>query len=480
MPRPRGGVLGGATRRQRAGGGPEIAKSSTGLILTRFTRALRARSTTVRERPMNRCALSVLAASTVLTVLGCSERERGLPAPQFHDIVVTATSTCDFDAVSHLANHYFSPPLQQLVQDSVGLMQSSGAFTVPARQVGFSIMAIIGAAVSSGTAGDPAIGSSLTNQLILCMFDRTADSASYPKTFPEDFTVPLTSAAHGAFETRGATFESPTAPVFSRPLSSPFSGIAPSGSTWPLVLDNTPLGNPAPNRILVYGQPGSTPQSYDWKVMPRNTHFDPAVVVALCIDPFTETTTTSMVQEENLGILPFVDATFLVPGACSPTTSLGNSWNPLRFAKRFMRLLGPQDLWGNPGGLAGATPGVKSEFTGDAVPEVTLTFIVQPTDTRANQTIAPPVQIKATRPSDGTTVGGVQITIALVNNNGVKKTLLGTTTQTTDVSGVATFGDLRSTDTGGFRLVATGSVVGRPAIVVGQATSARFNVRPAH
>src|SRR6266540_3068766 len=129
MPRPRGGVLGGATRRQRAGGGPEIAKSSAGLILTRFTRALRARSTTVRERPMNRCALSVLAASTVLTVLGCSERERGLPAPQFHDIVVTATSTCDFDAVSHLANHYFSPPLQQLVQDSVGLMQSSGAFS---------------------------------------------------------------------------------------------------------------------------------------------------------------------------------------------------------------------------------------------------------------------------------------------------------------------------------------------------------------
>src|SRR6266542_1546929 len=167
----RGGRPGGATRRQRAGAGPEIAKSSTGLTLTRFTRALRARSTTVRERPMNRCALNVLAASTVLTVLGCSERERGLPAPQFHDIVVTPTSTCDFNVISHLANHYFSPPLQQPVQDSVALMQSSGAFTVAARQVGFSIMGIMGGAVASGTAGDPAIGSGLTNKLILCMFD---------------------------------------------------------------------------------------------------------------------------------------------------------------------------------------------------------------------------------------------------------------------------------------------------------------------
>jgi hypothetical protein len=416
----------------------------------------------------------------VFTVLGCSERERGLPAPQFHDIVVTETSTCDFDAISHLANHYFGPPLQQQVQDSVVLMQTFPVFTGPARAVGFSIMGIMSAAVAGGTAGDPAIGSGLTNQLILCMFDRTtADSATYPKTFPEDFTVPLTRSAHGAFETRGALFENATAPVFSRPVSSPFSGIAPNGSTWPLVLDNIPLGNPAPNRMLVYGQPGSTPQSYDWKVFPHNTHFDPAVVVALCVDPFTETNKTSMVQEENLGILPFVDAAFLVPGSCSSTASLGTGWKPLQFAKRFIRLLGPGDLWGNPGGLGGATPGVKSEFSGEAVPEVTLTFVVQPTDTRANQTIAPPVQIKATRPSDGTNVGGVQITVTLVNNNGVKKTLIGTKTQTTDVSGIATFGDLRTADTGGFRLVATGSVINRPAIVVGQATSVRFNVRPA-
>jgi hypothetical protein len=72
----------------------------------------------------------------------------------------------------------------------------------------------------------------------------------------------------------------------------------------------------------------------------------------------------------------------------------------------------------------------------------------------------------------------VSVTLGSIDNNGVPQLLSGTLTQVTNGSGIATFGDLSQSKTGGYALTATGSVNGRAAIVVVQGTSARFNVHP--
>lgn len=48
----------------------------------------------------------------------------------------------------------------------------------------------------------------------------------------------------------------------------------------------------------------------------------------------------------------------------------------------------------------------------------------------------------------------------------------------TGPDGTATFSDLSETKPGGYRLVASGSVGGRPAIQVPQVMSVKFNVHP--
>lgn len=103
---------------------------------------------------------------------------------------------------------------------------------------------------------------------------------------------------------------------------------------------------------------------------------------------------------------------------------------------------------------------------------------MQPSDVQVNQIITPPVVVQATHATTGSTVANVAITFTAVNNNGVPAVLQGTLTQTTNSSGLATFANLSETKTGGYVLIASGSVGGRPAIFVPQATSARFNVRP--
>ena len=94
---------------------------------------------------------------------------------------------------------------------------------------------------------------------------------------------------------------------------------------------------------------------------------------------------------------------------------------------------------------------------------------------RVNQTL-PAVQVTAT--SNGIPVGGVEISLIAVTNNGVPAFLSGTITMTTPNSGVVTFSDLSLNKPGAYHLVASGDVLGRPAITVTGATSLKFNVRP--
>jgi len=132
----------------------------------------------------------------------------------------------------------------------------------------------------------------------------------------------------------------------------------------------------------------------------------------------------------------------------------------------------------NPGGLGGTKSGIRTQFGPKVVANVTLTFTQQPTSTKVNTLISPAVKIRATD-AGGATVPNVSITLGAINNNGANVVLNGTTTQTTDATGVATYNDLSENKAGGSSLIViNASVGGRPAITVSKPASAKFNIAP--
>src|SRR6185295_2800369 len=110
--------------------------------------------------------------------------------------------------------------------------------------------------------------------------------------------IALTPSLHGAFAVKpgSSTDATDTATVRSRPVSQPFSGVIPNKPWAQVVVGNSPA------RVLIYGRPGSDDQHYDWKSLPHNATFD-SVVVAVCVDAGT----TLLLNEQNVGALPFVD-----------------------------------------------------------------------------------------------------------------------------------------------------------------------------
>ena len=409
-----------------------------------------------------------------LMAVGCSERNQPvLPTSNMQAAAPSGSgTTCDFRSLNQFATHYFSAPETKVVRALLDTMQTAGAFTTTAKDRGFDVMTHIAANVNAGNT-DVADAGGLTNGLLACMF---ATAAELPATFPEDFSVAVDPAQHGGYDVRGGATDPAFAPVYNRPLTAPFSGIKPTGtSSWGDVLS----ADPAPHRILVYGRPGALPQTYDWKIAPANATFAPPVMVGVCVDPFAAT--TSLLHEEHTGLLPFADFAELVPGVCSPVASRSTSL-PAQLATRLLdmgkSLFLPSPLGANPGGLAGTTGGIHSVFGPQLVDTVVLTFATQPSDVNVNQIITPPVRVLATAKRSGDPVPNVSVTIGSVDNNGTPAFLNGTLTQTTDGSGIATFADLSQVKPGGYALTVTGTVNGRAAIFVVAATSARFNVRP--
>jgi hypothetical protein len=439
-----------------------------------------------------RCRFSnTLVLMMVAAVGACGDKEQSLPsAPDYHTIA-SSSSGCDFTHINQLVNSYFTTPRKQAVRDIVSAMDAAADFSSIAQGYGFDIMANVDAEVSKNTAGDPNVGSNLVNHVILCMY-QPGDSA-FPVTFPVDFTIPLTFSLHGQFHVKPSS-DGDAAVVLSRDTLAPFSGVAPFSDgvlsgTWASVLVNR---TDRPDRVLLYGRPGPgspAATTYDWKTVPHNAAFD-SVVVAVCVNQATET--TSLINEENVGLLPFVDAPFLVPGTgpgtCSSTAMLdseGPAWLAHRLVRMGASLFGPQALWAaalSPGGLGGSSGGIRSEFGPAEIDSVHLEFKQQPTSTKVNAPITPPVTILATAflTAGGTkTLPNVSITIGATNNNGTPAILNGTKTQVTDGTGIATYSDLSETKSGGYKLVViTAGVGGRGDIPVGSAASAKFNISP--
>lgn len=415
---------------------------------------------------MKRWIISGVMIAGGVMVMACADQRPG--APSGPTASVTALETvpmCDLSGTSPLVAQYFNADDAKTVRGLIDQMSAAGAASVIARDRGFDILAIIARNAEDTTGGAASTGSALINKITPCMFQNLLQ---LPQTYPEDYTIALTTAAPGGLGVRGGATDPATDPVLSR---GSFSGVAPRAlTTWATTTGGA--------RVVFYGRPGSTSQTYDWKVLPRNASFSPPVVVGVCVD--LTTATTGLMHEEHVGLLPFTPAYFLDPEFCASSVSSASALS--RFTQQLAQLFLPRPLSaaGATRGIGGSSGGIGSEFGVQDVPNVSLAFTVQPpTTVTVGQTFS--LQVRATDPLTGATVPATLISIVAVNNNGVPKTLLGTQTQTTNNAGLATFGDLRfdAGSTGGFRLVVGGSVIERLAIKVGQATSTKVNVKPA-
>jgi len=376
--------------------------------------------------------------------------------------------TCNFTSVNKSVTRYFSGTEAKAVKTLVTAMQAAGIGSATAQGIGFDIFVHVANNVKSGNT-DVTDGGALVNGLLACMYTNVAD---LPLVFPEDFSVALDPAQHGAFEIRGGATDA-TGPALSRPVTAPFSGVKPMSGAWTDML----AGNPAPARVLLYGRPGSTSTSYDWKVVPRSATFAGAgAMVGVCVDATTNS--TDLLHEENVGLLPFQDAAFLDPASCSPIAAVPSRNILQKLATAVGSFFVPQPLYGNPGGLAGSTSGIHSEFGPQVVDSAIPTFVVQPSDVQAGAVMTPPVQVLITAAGSTSPIPNTSVTIAAFDNNGTPAVLSGTLTQTTDANGIATFPDLVQSKPGGYLFAVTGTVGGRPSIVVAGASSARFNVSP--
>jgi hypothetical protein len=419
---------------------------------------------------MKQWMISGVVLGVGVALSACAERLNDAPsAPVASVTALTALPACDLSGTNQPVSRYFGSTDAKTARTLIDQIGAGGPGSVIARDRGFDLIALIASNAQAGTGGDASAASELINKVSACMF---RDLAEYPETFPEDYTVAVSTAQAGGLAVRGGTTDA-SEPVISR---GSFSGVGPQfGGTWAAML----AGNAAPARLVLYGRPGSTPQSYDWKVLPRNAVFNPPAIVGVCVD--VNTATTSMLHEEHVGLLTFSEAYFLDPATCgsfSARTGL-SSWTH-QIAQLFL----PRPLAASTvalkGGIGGSTGGIGSEFSANDVPNVNVTFTIQPPATVVvGQTFS--VQVRATDPKTGANVGGVRLSIIAVNNNGVPKELVGASPQTTSNAGLATFSGLSfgPGSTGGFRLVIGGGVLGRPSISVGQASSTKVNSKPA-
>jgi len=413
------------------------------------------------------------------------------------------STRCSFTTASQLAASYVTKnDTVKVVRTLISTMKAAGAGTTLAANLGFDVLAHVAANVSADP--DFSTGSAFVNEIIKCMFtDPNAWPASYtaPTPGPEDFTIALDPAQNGAFGVRGGLTD-PTTAVLAR--LDAYSGVRfPTGSSWGAILG----GNAIP-RVLLYGRPSTTQPGidsntfYNWRAVARNTTFAPAVIVGVCIDANTnvfgdQKAVVRKQDQAGTSFLPFVDANFLIPGSdCTDHTAALRQDFMGTLAQGIFTLgtsfLGPKPLSAtrmmNPGGLAGATGGIHTDYGPDEVDSVFLSFVIQPHDAKVcnvpagtgcsgTQTISP---VKVLAKWHGSPVGGVRITVLPVNNNGTPAEMRGDSTLVTGEDGTVTYTNLGLTKTGGYALLTNAELVEQrsTSIVIPHVTSTKFNVRP--
>jgi hypothetical protein len=398
------------------------------------------------RRPSN-----LLIAGLGLTALACSDRGSTPTGPQLGPPAL-ATLGCDVSGARNLANQLFPNGIKQIAQDSLGVIQNSGAGTAASTNAGFGILAL----VSTYGPNSPQIGSNLANAILPCMNVGSS---------PTDFTAAL--GPTGAFAVRGSSLTDAAAAVSH---DGAWGMQPPLNSTW-----NT-ITVPANTRLLAYGAPITAPgftaeqqvgTIFDWFTIPTLT-FSPGVVVGTCI---VDNGPQYLIQHNALGeIVPSATTSFCPIGAASLRGAEG--WGPTAIAQRVFDFFSPRPLLATalgtrpPGGSIGSLSPSVAVNPGT----ITLDFPKQIADGKTFQPIKfkdhSDVSVTVT-PSGGTDLDGAAVELTAVSNLGTPVIAAGNTAITYD--GVATFPNLTLSKAGGYRFVA--KITG-----FGQNNAAGFNI----
>ncbi|HWN17786.1 MAG TPA: hypothetical protein VNO19_02610 [Gemmatimonadales bacterium] len=359
---------------------------------------------------------------------------------------------CNVSGARSLANQLFPNSIKQIAQDSLGVIQNSGAGTAASTNAGFGILAL----VSTYGPNSPQIGSDLANAILPCMNVGSS---------PTDFTAALGPA--GAFAVRGSSLTDADAAVSH---DGAWGMQPPLNSTW------NAITVPANTRLLAYGAPITAPgftleqpvgTIFDWFTIPTLT-FSPGVVVGTCI---VDNGPQYLIQHNALGeIVPSATTSFCPVGLVTLRGAQG--WGPTAIAQRVFDFFSPRPLLATalgtrpPGGSIGSLSPNVAVNPG----QITLDFPKQVSDGKTNQQIkfkdGTPVSVTV-EPAGGTNLDGAVVELTAVANLGSPVIPTGNTAITND--GVATFPNLSLNKAGGYRFVAT--ITG-----FGQNNAAGFNI----
>ncbi len=449
-----------------------------------------------------RRGLQILAAVFVGgAIAACSDGSPTVPSslvePQFV-IAPGATVACDFkDLRTKAAPAYFTNgsttlrTIKSLIQD----MESAGAETPGARDIGFQIFGIIASQIEAGSPdidGTAEDGSDFVNKTLACM-EPTQFSAI-------DFTGALDANGGGALCVRGGPNDDPSACV----TFDGFSALSPGqSSSFPFWLGGRRLVYAArlnifiSNEVVIGGE-------YEWATVPHAAlnNANGKGVVGMCV-PNPTTDPVNRVQHREQGdtptILLLADAAFLdsfLP--CDNFAALDRgATSPLfAFARNVFDWASPEPLYASAlkvGGGTGGSLGDLSKFAVVNAGAVNLFFTPPIQDQTLGAAFDVTVQALG---NQGTPFIDLEIRISVKGNSTSQTGVLsggtgatqcststaypqGSCTAITDQFGNAHFTGIQINKSGGYRLMAESSSL--PAPNSPDATSAvsnLFNVNP--
>jgi hypothetical protein len=382
---------------------------------------------------MARRLLGTLPVALGLLFAACADQnDSGPVAPGQPDFAKTAPLACNSSVFPSLINTYFTDaPTRQQAQTAVNTM-TANPYGAVAQANGFDVMALIETAVNNGNTA-ATTGSTLTKELIKCMYDAASTTSDFPSNFADlDFTASLDPTVPGAYAVRGP--QSSNTPVASRKtvaVTGRLSGVAPPQDPTDLTVPGSalPWSQILSERALIYGIPvasstgvgGYSINEYQWEAIRPSVPFgDGGATVALCLP---NSTSNSMVNESNFGVLAYIGADYICDGTYA---SVPQGWGARVLVQRLLKLVIPQPLFAGLSTIGGSAGGLKSKFSNKPVPSITFAFDTAPPSTMLVSKMPYRVVVRATT-SDGAGVNGVCVYMHGSNNNGQNTELLAST-----------------------------------------------------
>ena len=372
---------------------------------------------------MDRSFLPGLALAAGLALAGCSEQaqEQGPQEPSLAATTRAVSLNCDLDDVDDGIEDYFSGSQENTVEDYRDAMVSASTLAL-ARVQGFNILREIGIR-SRSVPQLASTGSALAVEVLKCVFTTLNDLNVIEQVPASNFFVEELSNG-GGFGVRNGSGD-PTGAVQGVENGTVIAGIAPpapvNATSW-----NASL---ATQRVLFYGNKGTTAGSYHWAVVPRAATFDPELVVTTCVnDELNGGDPNLMLTESNVGVLAFSDATYIGCGPLPVATATPNGRFDLvaRLADLGRKFLLPEPAVATvvlPGTVGGRAGGVKSLFGPKSVGAARLSVTTQPP---SRVKVGVPFTLRfqsSTPPPDPFAVNGTLVSVVATTNNGTPTAL---------------------------------------------------------